>query len=121
VRKDQWREAVREVETRAQPGDVVIFHPFFTAIPYTFYRTRTDLLQAPFPKHAGLVTTPTLVSMLDQVRGTHERVWLVLMDFDARKPVLVQALEQRFARVERYRTFHVDLYLCEQPLAGRAR
>lgn len=119
VRKDQWREAVREVERLAQPGDTVIFHPFFTQIPYAFYQARSDLLQAPFPKHAGGLTTPALLAMLDQLLGDHERVWLVLMSFDARKPVLVDALERRFARVERHGAYHIDMYLAVDPRTRR--
>lgn len=116
IRKDAWRDAVREVETRAAPGDAVIFHPFFTQIPYDFYRRRTDLIEAPFPKHAGLVTTTTLPHVLDQLMGSHERVWLVLMSFDARKPVLVEALERRYGTVERRRVFHIDIYRAERRL-----
>jgi uncharacterized membrane protein len=112
VRKDDWRSAVREVEALARPGDRIVFHPFFTQIPYGVYRTRTDLVEAPFPKHGGLLTTTTLPFVLHQLRGD-DRSWLVLMSFDARKPVLVAALEARCGTVERHRAFHIDMYLCE--------
>jgi len=116
VRKDQWREIAAQVEQRARPGDVLIFHPFFTQIPYDIYRTREDLVEAPFPKHAGQLTQATLPYVLDRLRDNHRRVWLILMSFDARKAGLVSALEERFRKVERLRTFHVDAYLCEDPV-----
>jgi hypothetical protein len=112
-RKDDWRGTVSEIETRAGPGDVVIFHPFFTQIPYDRYRTRTNLIEAPFPKHAGLVTASTLPWMLPDLWRDHEQVWLVLMTFDARKPVLVAALEARFERVERIAMLQIDIYHAE--------
>jgi hypothetical protein len=115
VRKDQWRETVAAVERRARPGDLLVFHPYFTRIPYDAYRTRQDLIEAPFPKHAGQLTATTLPYVLDQLRGDRPRVWLILMSFDARKPTLVAALDTRFRRCEVLRTFHIDAYLCAEP------
>jgi 4-amino-4-deoxy-L-arabinose transferase-like glycosyltransferase len=121
VRKDQWREMVAAVEARARPGDVLVFHPYFTQIPYNVYGARTDLVAAPFPKHASQLTTTTLPYVFDQLRGDRQRVWLILMSFDARKPLLLSALQSRFRSVERIKTFHIDAYLCEYPVGPAVR
>ncbi len=41
TRKDNWRQAVHDLERAAAPGDAVVFHPFFTEISWSIYRTRT--------------------------------------------------------------------------------
>jgi hypothetical protein len=55
--------------------------------------------------------------VIDELRQGRPRVWLVLMSFDSRKPILVDALKARYKKVERIRTFHIDAYLCEDPIA----
>jgi hypothetical protein len=67
------------------------------------------------------LTTTTLPYVFDQLRGDHKRVWLVLMSFDARKPPLVSALQSRFRSIERIKTFHIDAYLCQDPIVPAAR
>jgi hypothetical protein len=114
-RKDDWRGAVGAVEARAQPGDIVVFYPFFTKIAYDMYQTREDLERVPFPRHAGAATDPAVVAMLDPLVGDADRVWLVTMSFDPRKPLLVEALSARFAEVEGVSAFHVDAHLFTSP------
>ncbi len=75
---------------------------------------------APFAKHAREVTAPTLTSMFDGLILDAPRVWLVMMEYDPRKPVLLEHLQQRFSRVERQRHGHIDLYLADIPRASLA-
>jgi 4-amino-4-deoxy-L-arabinose transferase-like glycosyltransferase len=116
VRKDDWRGTVREVEARARPGDTVLFYPFFTKIPYDFYQSRPDVIRAPFPRMAEVATDPAVLGMLDELIAGKDRVWLVAMSFDERKPAIVGALAERFARIERTQAFHVDAYLFSKPV-----
>jgi hypothetical protein len=117
VRKDDWRSLVRALEARAAPGDAVLFYPFFTKVPYDYYQSRPDLVRDPFPRMAEVASDPAVLAMLDELIGERERLWLVAMSFDERKPAIVAALAERFARLERTQAFHVDAYLFSQPVA----
>jgi 4-amino-4-deoxy-L-arabinose transferase-like glycosyltransferase len=114
--KDGWRQAVHTLEARAEPGDVVVFYPFFTQIPWDVYRTRRDVVLAPFAEHAERLTATTLPWLLDEATSGHRRAWLVIMQWDTRKPLLVDRLERRYEQVERIREWHIDLYLATNPV-----
>jgi hypothetical protein len=115
VRKDDWRTAVREIEGRAQPGDVILFYPFFTKIAYDMYETRQDVVRAPFPRYAESASPAELAAMVEPIVGGASRVWLVTMSFDARKPLLVEALASRWPEVQRVSAFHIDAHLFSGP------
>ncbi len=110
VHKDDWRTAVHALEARARPGDVVVFYPFFTEIPFDFYLSRHDLTEAPFPKHAELVTDLTLPFLLRPLVGDAPRVWLVAMHFDARGALLAHALAERLAPAPTIRARNIDIF-----------
>ena len=112
-RKDGWRDAVWNIEQQAQPGDAVIFYPFFNQIPFDVYLQRRDLVELPFPKVAGEFTTETLAATLRTMAAPHRRVWFVVLQLDARKPLLVTELERLYDRVTRIREWHIDVYFCE--------
>jgi hypothetical protein len=114
-RKDNWRQTANDVAALSRPGDAMVFYPYFTEIPWSIYWTRTDVRSAPFAKHAEAVTGPTLRSMFDGLAGTSPRVWLVLMEYDARRPLLVAHLATRFRTVTRHRHGHIDVYVAEGP------
>ena len=115
VRKDDWRTAVRQVERRARPGDVVVFYPFYTKIAYDMYETRPDVARVPFPRHAESASDEAVVEMIDPLVTDAGRVWLVTMSFDPRKPLIVEALAARFREGERVSAFHVDAHLFTGP------
>jgi 4-amino-4-deoxy-L-arabinose transferase-like glycosyltransferase len=114
-RKDDWRGAVRQIEARAKPGDLIVFYPFHTKIAYDMYETREDLVRVPFPRHAEAAPDGSVTAMLDRIVGDAGRVWLITMSFDSRQPRLVEALSARFAVVERVSAFHVDAHLFTSP------
>ena len=125
-RKDGWRDAVWNIETKARPGDAVIFYPFFNQIPFDVYHQRRDLPEVAFPKDAAGFTAPTLAETLHTLAAPHARVWFVVLQLEERKPLLVSELEREFVHVTRIREWHIDVYLCEDrnervPLAGNAR
>jgi hypothetical protein len=114
-RKDDWRGAVRALESRARPGDAVVFYPWFTQIPWDLYRRRQDLHLIPFPEHAEVLTTTALPWVLEATVTNQPRAWLVVMQWDGRKGLLVKQLESRFEAVERIRAWHIDLYQASAP------
>lgn len=69
--KDQWREAVAEVESSAQPGALVIVSESYTVKPYRYYADRTDLTVAPMDADAE-------AQRIDARTEGHDAVWVVL-------------------------------------------
>jgi hypothetical protein len=114
-RKDGWRDAVWNLEAAARPGDAVIFYPFFNELPFDVYSRRTDLTRLPAPRHAQLLTGPTLGRLVEHLARPHDRVWLVVLQLDPRKPLLVDALQRICPSVRRIREWHIDIYFCERP------
>lgn len=114
-RKDNWRQTVGDVAAMARPGDAMVFYPYFTEIPWSLYWMRTDVRIAPVAKHAEAVTGPTLRAMFDGLIGTSPRVWLVLMEYDARRPLLLDHLGARYRTVTRHRHGHIDVYVADGP------
>ena len=112
-RKDGWRDTVWNIEHKAEPGDAILFYPFFNQIPFDVYRQRHDLAELPFPKLAGQFTADTLLATLRTMATPHRRVWFVVLQLEERKPMLVAELERLFAHVTRIREWHIDVYLCE--------
>jgi uncharacterized membrane protein len=73
--RQQWREAARQVDTQARPGDHVLFYPSFGQDAFDFYSARQDVIRNPLP--VG-VSEP----MLDWepfAEGVH-RVWLIVQE-----------------------------------------
>ena len=59
------------------------------------------------------MTAPTLAATLRTLAAPHRRVWLVVLQLEDRKPLLVAELERLFTRVTRIREWHIDVYFCE--------
>jgi mannosyltransferase len=81
VTKEQWRDTTAYVESRASPGDLVLFNAGYgLQAGYAFYARRTDLVVQPFPlgseEFATLPTTRQLAGLVRLVAG-HRHAWIV--------------------------------------------
>lgn len=77
--KEQWDEAVADIETAAAAGDQVLVIDRAGLSAYEYYRTRSDLDVQPI--HAGFEpdgTYTTSNATLRNVTAGQDRVWLVL-------------------------------------------
>jgi hypothetical protein len=78
--KEDWRSVAQHMAAEAGPDDAVLFYAGFVEIPYEFYmERRTD---GPAPQTRSQVRPESNGSLpeglVEQVRFTHETVWLVL-------------------------------------------
>ena len=89
--KEQWREAVAEVEAEAADGAAVVITDDYMAAPYRYYADRTDLVILPTD---------------DEVRGNviedrirdHEEVWVLVSH--AKRGAVIGYLERSYTDFE---------------------
>lgn len=80
--KEQWREVAAFIESRARPGDVVLFtvkrREWYIRACYDYYGRRQDLVKGPFPKMVrmpdGHKTLPD-----DWAGAGKDRLWVVVI------------------------------------------
>ena len=114
IRKDNWRSAVPAIEARAQPDDLLVFYPYFHQIPFDFYRRRSDLAERAFPLFDPPPPADGWSHVMERATGQHRRIWLITLQGDATRAVVIDQFRQRFAERLNLQLQHIDAYLFEQ-------
>jgi hypothetical protein len=108
--KDDWRQAVRVIEETAQPGDAIVFYPWFNQVPFAYYQKRTDLPQFPFvakpddPEPAA----GAIPALADRAARRQERLWLIVLKGTRYKSTIVDELGRRMTPLRRFELQHVE-------------
>ncbi len=126
VRKEDWRDATRDLLADARQGDVAMFYAPYVRRPFDYYagqsgRSHPDpVILYPDTTYADFQTTRpagTLTSAVDQARATALRTWVVLSHHtgapdSACAGALDAALRSAFSDMEQrdYPTVTVRLY-----------
>ncbi|WP_299264092.1 glycosyltransferase family 39 protein [Halorientalis sp.] len=113
--KEQWDEAVPDLESAAESGDVVLVIDRAGLSAFDYYRTRRDVTVRPV--HAGLGPNGSYVTpnaTLRNMTDGHDRVWLVLTHLwflpGERRRMLDVVNESR--QVVRHRQYNsIEVYL----------
>jgi hypothetical protein len=114
IRKDNWRAAVPAIEQQAQPDDLVVFYPYFHQIPFDFYRRRSDLAERAFPLFAPPPPADGWSRVMERATGQHRRVWLITLQGDPTRDVVIDQFRQRFDERLHLTLQHIDAYLFEK-------
>jgi hypothetical protein len=88
VNKEQWREVALDVESRAQPGDLLVFHaPYCRSCVYWYYARRKDLAEKEYPSRSAPeeVNPRTIREELLPLLEGRDRVWLIRFNNTTRK------------------------------------
>jgi uncharacterized membrane protein len=82
--KPQIREAVRYINANAQPGDLILYFPWWYTYDVNYYQTRADLLYTPFPTPPWpLGGTPIVnATALNTAVQNHSRVWVLKSTYE---------------------------------------
>lgn len=100
LHKDQWREAVRYIESYAQPGDVMIFNAGFNLEnAYNYYSKRNDLIKIPFPAkttRVNLSVDENNIHELDSVIGKYNHIWIIASQNRDPKGLISQKLDSQY-------------------------
>ena len=106
--KEPWRQAHQFVKARAQPGDLVLLHPWYLRTVWTYY-DRGHLTQIELPRH--LTTPDELDTLHGAALGKATRVFLVLAHEETKDPnayadVVREVLVSRWLRDDPTRFQH---------------
>ena len=99
VNKEQWREIVSDVESRAQPWDVVLFHaPYCRTAIYWYYARRDDLVYKGYPSRSDprQVNPRTIQEELLPLLESQNRVCLILAHSFDKEGLIRKALDQEY-------------------------
>lgn len=94
--KERWNEATEFIESRAQAGDLLIFHAGFGLDKaFNFYAKRNDLEKRRFPK-IGYEVNQNLMDELSQLLKDKENVWLILTHSRDKDNLIIKNLTINF-------------------------
>jgi 4-amino-4-deoxy-L-arabinose transferase-like glycosyltransferase len=116
VRKDNWRAAVPAVERQAQPDDLILFYPYFHQIPFDYYRQRDDLVERAFPLFTPPPPSDGWDRTIARAVGQHRRIWLVTLQGDPTRAIVVAEFERRFVERSHQKLQHIEVWLFEVPV-----
>jgi mannosyltransferase len=96
VNKEQWRETAAYVESKASPGDLVLFNAGYGLhAGYGFYARRTDLVTQPFPpgsEEFATLPTPQQLAGLARLTIGRRHAWIVYSQSRDRGATIAAAL-----------------------------
>jgi len=77
--KERWPEAVAIINKELQPGDVIVFNPYYAGLP--FYHYSQDIIEP------GKLAASLNVEQLSSTIRPHRRVWLVELSSNVAIPM----------------------------------
>jgi hypothetical protein len=112
-----WRHIAWYVESRAKPGDLLVFHaPWCNTSAYWYYAKRKDLVRVGFPSSGdpASMNPQTIREELTPLVEPYRRVWLILAhSFDPNNLILSQ-LGQSFQCTEQRTFYRAEVSLHER-------
>jgi 4-amino-4-deoxy-L-arabinose transferase-like glycosyltransferase len=122
--REDWRSATRAILSGAQPGDAIVFYPFYSRVAFDYYRGRygaeapTLKVFAP-PFYGSGNDERTLQQALASPASDIRHVWVVMQeggaqpgDLATRAPATAAALTSRFGAAKSEQQFK-DLAVVE--------
>jgi mannosyltransferase len=104
--KDQWEEAVSTVESRADPGDLVLVDGCLTMVGYDRYRTRDDLaVRGVIDVESAMGVSPTPPDVVRRAVHNRSTVWTVLAHISAREERRLRGIVRETHRPARNRSY----------------
>lgn len=112
--KDGWRDAVRSIEQRAAPGDLVLVYPYYNDYAYDFYRQRDDMTVRQFPLHTAPPPPDGWPVTMARATGGFDRVWFITLAADPTSVVALEQLRQRLGETSHDVVQKVAIYRFER-------
>jgi mannosyltransferase len=121
VNKEQWREVVSYVESRAQSGDVVLFHaPYCKGAIYWYYARRDDFIYKGYPSRSDprRVNPKTIQEELLPLLESRDRVCLILAHSFDKDGLIRKALDQEYVCTDSRQFYRVSAWFYERKVAA---
>jgi len=103
--REDWRGAVNSILTLAEPGDAIVFYPFYSRVAYDYYQHRFGPGAPPLrvfapPFYGAGEDQTTLQKILASETPNFRHVWVVIRggkeNLQEQSPAFAAALESRF-------------------------
>ena len=111
--KEEWRQATSYVESKAKPGQALLFHtPFCGKCGYGFYAKRTDLpiLGVPYDAGSNSVTESNVKAIAPLIE-TYTHVWLILSHSRDREGLILEKMHQLGSQQEHVSFNRIEVHL----------
>lgn len=112
--KEEWRQMTSYIESKAQPGQAMLFHtPFCGNTAYRFYANRTDLSVLGFPNNrkSGYAVTESNVSQIAPLIQDYSHVWLILSHSRDKEGLILKEMRQLGSQQEHVSFSGIEVYL----------
>ena len=109
--KGQWRQAVRQVEENAQPGDRVLVNPDLCwYYIYRYYAQRDDLVYTFSSSKSPQTDEKQYQELDDTLIQETDRIWVLLwMNRESHKKI-IEKLDMNYPGKNHWEYFHINVY-----------
>jgi mannosyltransferase len=112
-----WRDIASYIESRAEPGDLLIFHaPYCNPSVYWYYAKRKDLVRVGFPSSGDPASMypQAIREELTPLVEPYRRVWLILSHSFDPENLILSHLGQSFRCTEQRHFYRAEVSLHER-------
>jgi len=115
TRKDNWRGATAQLESRALPGDLLLFHKPWGKVPFDYYSRRVDLAEHMVPLKFELMTEENAAALVARETRGFDRVWLVYTQPSGISPLVPKLLAETYRRTDTITDRGIEIHLFIRP------
>ena len=112
IKKEQWREVAKYVDTNARSGDVVLFNAPYCMVPFNLY-SHGDFTKRGFPESVRPLEENDITT-LRQIAEHYGRIWLILSHNKKNKELIVKTLIKYYHLSYSQHFKGIRLYLFEK-------
>jgi mannosyltransferase len=115
-----WRDIAGYVESRAKPGDLLVFHaPYCNPSVYWYYAKRKDLVRVGFPSSGDPASMypQAIREELTPLVEPYRRVWLILSHSFDPNNLILSYLDQSFRCTDQRTFYRAEVSLHERTAA----
>jgi len=113
--KESWRKIAQELETRAEPQDILLIHPpYYWKTTFEYYYRKTDLTVITVSPHDWSKQEGKKEQLTRLCKG-HPRVWVLYHPQNITSPVIVEYFENNYIRKYHQAFKRLELSLYQEP------
>ncbi len=117
VHKAQWREIANYIDTKAEHGDLLLFHKGFEQDPFDYYSKRTDLSKRRFPDKSWEDVDEQNIKELGPTVEGFNKVWVILSLYRGdSKELIKKTLSESYNLSHDNKYFGIEVYLFEKKM-----
>ena len=112
LHKEQWREAVKYIDTNVHSGDLLLFNAGIQDLVYNYYSQRDLPLKKSYPETTRNVDDVNIKELLPTVEG-YQRVWVILSHEGENANLITDKLNEIYNLAFYKKYIGIKIYLFE--------